>query len=357
MNALLKLGYIIALQFLVIIALGSATEITTGGGISVSALDDSSAQGSFEANHDGATSFLTGSGRVNFDDPHWVRNSLGYYVEVGASSTNALNPNYYYQVYPAEGNVVWNGPIWAFQTFDVDSADSIYAYAIATNNAGDYANVILDIRYGSLTGYRGDTYVGPWAPYGVERGAFVSQTVDYATGDDILVKTEARNALSDRASSITHISHGSLDEYSAEANANKATNGQLAAGVKVNSLSASAPSGSISQDLLASDYWNDYAHVGAYINNGGLISYPYSSNIPSLAYSLSELRVVRAIQSVDAYSTGSGNYLTNNLGAGDLYYGLYFNNQPIYQSTEAKFWSEALIDPNPYNDKIQTGTL
>jgi hypothetical protein len=155
----------------------------------------------------------------------------------------------------------------------------------------------------------------------MDRGAFAQQTVDHATGNNILIQTWAKNTINDRAGSKTEIKNGVLNGYSAIADAVGYWNGPRAAGVQADWVSASAPYGSIYQLMWAYDYWGDTSQVSTYINKGYLNSYPYSIYFPSIAYSISDWGWCDAVQSVDASSTGSGNYLYTNGNSDNTVFG------------------------------------
>jgi len=117
----------------------------------------------------------------------------------------------------------------------------------------------LDLNYGSLKDYYNAAYAGaaPWL--GVDRGAFVQQIADNANGKYVLAQTWATDPAQDATSTFTEVNNGALNRYSAQANAVGYTNGLIATGVSLDSVSASAPSGSISQVMNTYDNKGDWS--------------------------------------------------------------------------------------------------
>jgi hypothetical protein len=93
------------------------------------------------------------------------------------------------------------------------------------------------------------------------------------------------------------------------ADAARYSNGLRAAGVEVDSARASAPYGSIQQIMAATDYWGDKSQVSIDINKGYLYSYPYYSDVPSIAYSINDWRQTYVSQSYDAEAIGYGSFV------------------------------------------------
>ena len=236
-------------------------------------------------------------------------------LKYGVTGTNVAGFTYRDNYYPGKDSVWISDAVWAEQWIGASGADSLHAYSYARNAAGDEAKADITIDHGSLSGYYNGAYAGPALWLGVDRGAFVGQTADYATGSNIQINTWARSAVNDRAGSGTEIKNGVLNGYSAIADAVRYTNGIRAAGVQVDRMSASAPYGSISQAMCAIDYWGDTSLVTVGINKGILHSYPYTGiwkevNSPAIAYSISDIwRKVYASQSYDAEPMGYGSYI------------------------------------------------
>ncbi|MCJ7445990.1 MAG: hypothetical protein MUO26_15970 [Methanotrichaceae archaeon] len=310
--------------------LGSAGEIITGGGTSIS-MSEGSSEGTFLADDTDAGAEVITSGIVNsIDIRHWVTNTRGDHATVGVRATNADSFWYIYGIYPGEGSGWNSGSVWAGEQLGASYADYINAYAFASNAAGDKAHADLEIRgSGSLNGYFVQAYAGPELDKGRSRTAFVQQSIGGATGDYILAQTWADNAVLDRAGSWTEVKYGTLDYYGAIANAvQSASTGNRAAGTRIDYARASAPYGSISQGMWAYDYWGDHSRVSIYIDKGYLYSYPYYIDVPSIAYSLSDYwRQTYASQS---YYAQANNYGYRNRYA--EYVGLlpYQFSQPFY---------------------------
>jgi hypothetical protein len=127
------------------------------------------------------------------------------------------------------------------------SADSLHAYARASNSAGDSAGADLDVKYGSLKGYYNAAYAGPASWLGIDHGAFVQQTLDSAKASKIVAQTWAVDPAGDAAGALTDVRNGDLTGYSVLAASAGYSNGLRAVGVSVDSMSASSPSGSIYQ--------------------------------------------------------------------------------------------------------------
>jgi hypothetical protein len=104
--------------------------------------------------------------------------------------------------------------------------------------------------------------------------------------------TWTTNPLQDAAGTYTEVRNGALNEYSTRANAIEDPNGIRAAGVSLDSVSASAPSGSIVQTMNAFDNKGDYSKVSTSIANGNLAG-------GSCAYSTSQ-GVAVSNQKIDA---------------------------------------------------------
>ena len=186
----------------------------------------------------------------------------------------------------------------------------------------------MKINYGSLNDYYNSAYAGPAPWLGIDRGAFVQQTTKSATGNNILAQTFTNDAPGDSAGSRTEVKFGSLTGYSALANGVRYWDGMRAAGVSVDWVSASAPLGSINQLTWSQDYRGNRVEVGTAINKGNLYSYPYNWYYPSLAYSIGDWDWTGAVKSVDASSSGFGNYFTSYGKFYDTFHGSITYNQP-----------------------------
>jgi hypothetical protein len=160
-----------------------------------------------------------------------------------------------------------------------------------------------------VKGYYNAAYAGPAPWLGMDHVASVQQTLDSANGNEIQAQTWATDPVGDAAGASTDVKQGTLYEYSVLANAAGYSNGLKAAGVSVDSMSASAPYGSIDQTMCAIDYWGDKSLVSIDINKGNLYSYPYYSDVPSIAYSISDWRQTYASQSYDAEAIGYGSFV------------------------------------------------
>ena len=208
----------------------------------------------------------------------------------------------------------------------------------------------MTINRGSLNDYYNSAYVGPAPTLGMDRGAFAKQTVKSATGTNILAQTYANDAPGDSAGSRTEVNSGSLTGYSALANGGRYLDGTRAAGVKVDSLSASASFGSINQLIWSQNYKGDRAEVGTAIKFGQLYSYPYNSNDPSLAYSMGDKDRTGAVQSIDASSCfGSADYINSYGKFDDRFYGSRTYNQ-AYTRQRISFWNSAATLPTLANE-------
>ena len=163
------------------------------------------------------------------------------------TGTNIAGFTYSNNYYPIKNSVGVSDAVWAQQWIGASSADSLHAYARASNSAGDNAGSNLDISYGSLKGYYNAAYAGPASWLGIDRGAFVQQTLDRAEASKIVAKTWAVDPAGDAAGALTDVSNGELKDYSVLAASAGYSNGLKAAGVSVDSMNASSPSGSIYQ--------------------------------------------------------------------------------------------------------------
>jgi len=345
MNMILKLGSLASIVLLVMVAIGSAGEVTVGCGTSVSVSDKSSAEGVLAADDLAMQSYVSSIGVIddlNIDP--WVMNTKGDYAEIGVTGTNVAGFYYTDNYYPGKGSGWVSNAVWAQQWLGASSASYLYAYSDARNAAGDKARTEMTINYGSLNDYYNSAYAGPASWLGMDRGAFVQQTAKSATGNNILAQTFTNDAPGDSAGSRTEVKYGSLTGYSALANGVRYWDGLRAAGVSVDWVSASAPSGSINQLTWAQDYRGNRVEVGTAINKGNLYSYPYNTYYPSLAYSIGDWDWTGAVQSVDASSSGFGNYFTSYGKFYDTVYGSIAYNQP-YSDGRLRFWNSAATRP------------
>jgi hypothetical protein len=162
----------------------------------------------------------------------------------------------------------------------------------------------------------------------MNRVASAQQTLDSATGSEILAQTWAVDPVGDAAGASTSVKQGTLYDYSVLADAARYSNGLRAAGVEVDSARASAPYGSIQQIMAAIDYGGDKSQVNIDINKGYLYNDPYYSNIPTIAYSISDWGQTYALQSYDAEAVGYGSYIDRYRYATPYtYYERMFNRQ------------------------------
>jgi hypothetical protein len=222
--------------------------VTVGCGSSVAVSEGSSAEGILASDGTVTQSSVSSVGVIddlNIDP--WVQNTNGDYAEIGVTGTNVAGLSYSDNYYPGKDQVGVSDAVWAQQWIGASSADSLHAYARASNSAGDNAGSNLDISYGSLKGYYNAAYAGPASWLGIDRGAFVQQTLDRAEASKIVAKTWAVDPAGDAAGALTDVSNGELKDYSVLAASAGYSNGLKAAGVSVDSMNASSPSGSIYQ--------------------------------------------------------------------------------------------------------------
>ena len=287
---------IVALMVVVLSTISGAYSgsVSTGGGTSVAVGDGSSAEGILASDGTVTQSSVSSSGVIdNLNIDPWVKNTNGDYAEIGVTGTNIAGFSYSDNYYPGKGDGWTSNAVSAQQWLSASSADSLHAYASASNAAGDKAGANLDLNYGSLKGYYNAAYAGaaPWL--GVDRGAFVQQIADNAKGKYVLAQTWATDPTQDATGTFTEVNNGALNRYSAQANAVGYTNGLIATGVSLDSVSASAPSGSISQVMNTYDNKGDWAYVSTSTNNGNLVG-------NSLAYSISQWGLAESNQNINA---------------------------------------------------------
>jgi hypothetical protein len=225
-------------------------------------------------------------------DP-WVMNTKGDYAEIGVTGTNIAGFTYSDNYYPIKNSVGVSDAVWAQQWIDATSADSLHAYARASNSAGDRAGADLDLKYGSLKGYYNAAYAGPAPWLGMDRVASVQQTLDSASGKEILATTWAADPVGDATGASTNVKQGTLYGYSVLADAARYSNGLQAAGVSVDSMSASAPSGSIYQIMNTYDNKGDWSWTSTSVANGNLVA-------NSLAYSIGQWGLAESDQNINA---------------------------------------------------------
>ena len=286
--------------------------ISTGGGSKVEVSDGSSTEGAYTTNGIASQAVVSSSGVIdNIDINHWVKNAIGDLAWVGVQAKNAEGFSYRYSVHPDEGYANTNDAVWAEEWLDVNSASYIKAFSYASNTAGDNANAQMEITSGSLKGYHGAAYAGaaPWL--GISRGAFVQQSADYATGNEILAETWSKNIVPDSASATSEVVKGTLEKYSSRAAGSKTTTNKVTCSANVDSMKASAPLGSI-YNLMKSDcFLGDNSKVSISINKGNLYSYPISKDTPSSSVIVESgiFRNTYASQSFDAEAVGFGSYI------------------------------------------------
>ena len=287
---------IVALLVVVLSTISGAYSgsVSTGGGTSVAVGDGSSAEGILASDGTVTQSSVSSSGVIdNLNIDPWVKNTNGDYAEIGVTGTNLAGFSYNDNYYPGKGDGWTSNAVSAQQWLSASSADSLHAYASASNAAGDKAGANLDLNYGSLKDYYNAAYAGaaPWL--GVDRGAFVQQIADNAKGKYVLAQTWATDPAQDATGTFTEVNNGALNRYSAQANAVGYTNGLIATGVSLDSVSASAPSGSISQVMNTYDNKGDWSYVSTSTNNGNLVG-------NSLAYSISQWGLAESNQNINA---------------------------------------------------------
>jgi len=284
-----------------------SSSLSTGGGTSATISGGSSTEGSLATNGLDTQASVSSTGIIDdINMQHRVTNTIGDHVAVGVTATNAKGFSYDYATAPGEGNVGSNDAVSAQQWLSASSVDSLNAYSHASNLAGDQADTNLNLNGGSLNGYYDAAYVGtsPWT--GAYKGAFAQQTTDKAQGAYILAMTWTTNPLQDATGTYTEVRNGALNEYSTRANAIDDSNGVRAAGVSLDSVSASAPSGSILQIMNAFDNKGDYSRVSTSIANGNLAgdSWAYSTS-QGVAVSNQNINAEGSLIDVGAYTQNS----------------------------------------------------
>jgi len=321
--------FLVVIMALVLIPGACGESVSVGRGSSVAVSEGSSAEGILTSDGSVTQSSVSSNGVIdNLNIDPWVQNTNGDYAEVGVTGTNIAGFSYSDNYYPGKGSGWVSNAVWAQQWMSASSADSLHAYARASNLAGDSAEANLDLKYGSLNGYYSAAYAGPAPWLGMNRVASVQQTLDSATGSEILAQTWAVDPVGDAAGASTSVKQGTLYDYSVLADAARYSNGLRAAGVEVDSARASAPYGSIQQIMAAIDYGGDKSQVNIDINKGYLYNDPYYSNIPTIAYSISDWGQTYALQSYDAEAVGYGSYIDRYRYATPYtYYERMFNRQ------------------------------
>jgi hypothetical protein len=321
--------FIVFIMALALIPGAYGESVSVGRGSSVAVSEGSSAEGILTSDGSVTQSSVSSNGVIdNLNIDPWVQNTNGDYAEIGVTGTNLAGFSYNDNYYPGKGSGWVSNAVWAQQWIDATSADSLHAYARASNSAGDSAEANLDLKYGSLNGYYSAAYAGPAPWLGMNRVASVQQTLDSATGSEILAQTWAVDPVGDAAGASTSVKQGTLYDYSVLADAARYSNGLRAAGVEVDSARASAPYGSIQQIMAAIDYGGDKSQVSIDINKGYLYNDPYYSNIPTIAYSISDWGQTYALQSYDAEAVGFGSYIDRYRYATPYtYYERMFNRQ------------------------------
>ena len=271
--------------------------VSIGRGSSVAVSEGSSAEGILASDGSITQSSVSSVGVIDdlSIDP-WVKNTKGDYAEIGVTGTNVAGFTYSDNYYPIKNSVGVSDAVWAQQWMGASSADSLHAYARASNSAGDSAGADLSLSYGSLKGYYNAAYSGPAPWLGIDRIASVQQTLDSANGNEILATTWAVDPVGDAAGASTSVKQGTLYGYSVLANAAQYSNGLKAAGVSVDSMSASSTSGSINQIMNTYDNKGDWSWVGTSINNGNLFG-------NSWTYSISQWGLAESNQNVNAKGT------------------------------------------------------
>lgn len=285
---------IVAFLLVFLSLMPGAHSVSIGGGTSATISGGSSVEGNLATDGLNTQAFVSSAGTIDsLNLQHWVTNTVGDHVDVGVTATNAAGFTYNYATSPGEGNVGSSNAVSAQQWLSANSADSLNAYSRASNSAGDSAGADLTLKYGSLGSYYSAAYAGPATWLGIERGAFVQQIANNAKGNSVLAMTWAANPVQDATGTSTEVKNGALNVYSAQANAVKYSNGPRASGVLLNSVSASAPGGSILQIINTYDNKGDRSKVSTSIANGNLAG-------DSWAYSIGQWGVAESNQNINA---------------------------------------------------------
>jgi len=243
--------------------------VTVGCGSSVAVSEGSSAEGILASDGSVTQSSVSSVGVIdNLNIDPWVRDSNGDYAEIGVTGTNLAGYSYSDSFYPGQGSGWTSNGVAALQGISVSSADSLNAYALASNSAGDKAGASLSLLHGSLKNYYNAAYAGPASWLGIDKGAFVQQTLDNANGNAIQAQTWAIDPAGDAAGALTSVENGALNGYSVQSAAAQYSNGLSAAGVSVDSMSASVnpmtailPSGATNQVLDTYDSKGDTSMI------------------------------------------------------------------------------------------------
>lgn len=236
--------------------------VSVGRGSSVAVSRDGSAEGIFASDGTVTQSYVSSSGvidDINIDP--WVKNTKGDYAEIGVTGTNVAGLSYSDNYYPIKNSVEVSDAVWAQQWLSASSADSLHAYASASNSAGYKAGADLNVKSGSVKGYYNAAYSGPAPWLGMDRVASVQQILDTANGKEILATTWATDPVGDTASASTSVKQGTLYGYSVLADAAQYSSGLQAAGVSVDSMKASSSSGLINQVMTTYDSKGDTSIV------------------------------------------------------------------------------------------------
>jgi len=334
--------------------------VSIGCGSSVAVSGDSSAEGTLASDGSVTQSSVSSVGVIddlNIDP--WIKNTKGDYAEIGVTGTNIAGFTYSDNYYPIKNSVGVSDAVWAQQWMGASSADSLHAYARASNSAGDSAGADLDLKYGSLDGYYNAAYSGaaPWL--GMDRVASVQQTLDSAYGNEILATTWAVDPVGDAAGALTDVKRGFLYGYSVLANSAQYSNGLKAAGVSVDSMRASAPSGSILQVMNTYDNKGEDSWVDASIYNGDLVS-------NSLAYSITQWGQSTSSQNVMAskgsqVEIGSGGFTTalgyenkaywnSNTNSGEIYLVPVVGGAGVFAAKKNEFKNAVVTTTATQND-------
>jgi peptidoglycan/xylan/chitin deacetylase (PgdA/CDA1 family) len=102
-----------------------------------------------------ASAKAKGTRTLNLKESHSVGNKLGSYVEVGVDIQKAKGYDYTYSLYPGEGTsfAQTQDPVLAGEALNVNTAQSVKAYAKASNGPGYDVGVSTLVTTGSLSGY------------------------------------------------------------------------------------------------------------------------------------------------------------------------------------------------------------
>ena len=309
--------FIVVIMALVLSSGAYGESVAVGHGTSIAVSSDSSADGTLVADSSGAQSYVSSAGVVDvLDSGHYLENSLGDRVEIGATGTNIVGKDTYNNRFSwdsQDGNFVaaqqWIGPI---------SADSFHAYAKASNPGGESAESSLDLTQASLNSYYNAACAGS-AIAGFNQVVAMQQDINGANGNEILATTSAVDSVGDKAGASTKVTNGALNDYSVLAIGAEIplTTGTLnAAGISVQGISvngvskpmsASVPGGSILHVVNTYDNTGESAWEGTGVSNGDLVGNSYAYSFGNLGAAIANQGVDLATGSIDLQSHAQNN--------------------------------------------------